>query len=65
MQVPLYDMREHMKKLTIRTDHVYKRASNIADSMKVISEKLLTMQEKLSTLIKLLQKEKRKIPAHW
>ncbi|XP_067936796.1 small conductance calcium-activated potassium channel protein 2-like [Watersipora subatra] len=59
-QVPLYDMKEQMKKLTIRTDHVIKREASLEVSIETTRQKLHQMQEKLSQLCKLVQKDKRR-----
>ena len=48
-----------MKKLTIRTDHVFIRESNLEKSLELMRIKLQKMQEKLAQLYKILQKEKR------
>ena len=52
-------MKEQMKKLTIRTDHVFIRESNLEKSLELMRIKLQKMQEKLAQLYKILQKEKR------
>ena len=70
-QVPLYDMKEQMKKLSIRTEHVLKRESQLEQDVDYMNAQLQVMEEKLLTLFKLIQKGKRaplktatSMPAH-
>lgn len=59
LQVPLYDMKEQMKKLSIRTEHVLKRETHLEEDVDFMNAQLQVMEEKLLTLLKLIQKGKR------
>ena len=64
-------MKEQMKKLSIRTEHVLKRESQLEQDVDYMNAQLQVMEEKLLPLFKLIQKGKRaplktatSMPAH-
>lgn len=48
-----------MKKLSLRCEHVLRRDAQLKETIQAMSAQLHVMEEKLLTLYKLLQKEKR------
>jgi len=59
-QVPLYDMKEQMKKLTVRAEYVLSKTTATTQSVQMIDKALSEMEQKILVLYKLTQKDKTK-----
>lgn len=58
IQVPLYDMKEQMKKLIIRAEYVHKRQMQMEETVKTMGRQLSVIQDKLTMLYQLTRRKK-------